>query len=144
MLSDVVYGPQATRTMNCSESKPERIVKVLMRRCWDGGRKDNEGKMPWDSIKSLTCATLGIERNKTSLYPQRALHELHTANCASKQDSRDDGRKVGVIRELIKVTFAYVLFLLTSFLVVKFIQHKTQLFWGAGETCCVAFRTLVS
>ena len=70
MLSDVVYGPQATRTMNCSESKSERIVKVLMRRCWDGGRKDNEGKKPRDSIKSPTCATLGIERQETSPCPQ--------------------------------------------------------------------------
>lgn len=41
MLSDVVYGPQATRTMICSESKKEKIVKMRMRGCWDGGRKDS-------------------------------------------------------------------------------------------------------
>jgi hypothetical protein len=39
MLSDVVYGPQASRTIVCSKSKTERIGRVMIRRlilgCWE-------------------------------------------------------------------------------------------------------------
>lgn len=30
MLSDVVYGPQATRTMFCSKSKTERTIRCRL------------------------------------------------------------------------------------------------------------------